>query len=53
MAPQETPATIYEMNKVDNEKVVVKNDSSVAPNDGCCKKCTDRIILALEDFFGG
>ena len=50
MAPQGgPPETIYDMNKI--EDVKVKNDSSVEKNPGCCKQCTDKIILSLENCF--
>jgi len=50
MPPQEgPPETIYDMNKVDDVKV--KNDSSAKENPGCCKQCTDKIILTLENLF--
>lgn len=39
-----------DMNKVGDPEV--KNDSeSVKKNDGCCKSCTNKIILTLENCF--
>lgn len=38
-----------EMNKVGIP--TVKNDSSAVKKKGCCKSCTDKIILTLENLF--